>query len=153
LNTTSTTIQAIRNDGLNVTLSLEGNITSQQITGTTISVNETAHKTTIGFTVTGIGGTLGFGNITVPKSVVPYGTTPTVDINNQKAQNQGYTQDADNYYVWYTTHFSRHYVSLVFSENPQNPNFSLLTVAVLAVLVVPAFAFVIVLRMRKKLKA
>jgi vacuolar-type H+-ATPase subunit I/STV1 len=32
------------------------------------------------------------------------------------AQNQGYTQDADNYYVWYTTHFSTHQIKIMFTS-------------------------------------
>jgi len=53
---------------------------------------------------------------------VPYGTTPTVYIDNQPAQNQGYTQDSNNYYVWYTTHFSTHEVSIVFNATSPSPS-------------------------------
>ena len=38
-------------------------------------------------------GTIGFSNITIPISAVPYGTTPTIYIDSQPAQNQGYTQE------------------------------------------------------------
>jgi hypothetical protein len=57
----------------------------------------------VSFTVTGESGTTGFSNITIPISAVPYGTTPTIYIDGQQASNQGYTQDSNNYYVWYTT--------------------------------------------------
>ena len=32
------------------------------------------------------------------------------------AQSQGYTQDTNNYYVWYTTHFSTHQISIIFTS-------------------------------------
>ncbi|MCW4029604.1 MAG: PQQ-binding-like beta-propeller repeat protein [Candidatus Bathyarchaeota archaeon] len=110
-----TIIQAIKNNGENVTLNIEGNITYAQILGTTITNNESTLTTTVGFTLTGQTGTAGFGNITLPRSAIPYGTTPTIYIDNQKTQTQGFTQDADNYYVWFTTHFSTHNVSIVFA--------------------------------------
>jgi hypothetical protein len=81
----------------------------------TITTNPSAKTTTVSFTVTGESGTTGFSNITIPKSAVPYGTTPTIYIDGQTAQDQGYTQDSNNYYVWYTTHFSTHTISIVFT--------------------------------------
>jgi hypothetical protein len=97
LNLNSTSLQATRIDGSNVTLRLGGNITCQQITGATVISNESVHQTTVSFIVNGQSGTVGFGNITIPKSAVYFGTTLAVYIDNQKAQNQGFTQDADNY--------------------------------------------------------
>ena len=87
----------------------------------TISTN-LSNTTTVSFTVTGESGTTGFGNITIPKSAVPYGSTPTVYIDNQTAQTQGYTQDANNYYVWYTTQFSTHQISIVFTTTSSSTN-------------------------------
>jgi hypothetical protein len=68
--------------------------------------------------VTGASGTTGFGNITIPKSAVTYGTKPTVSIDGKTATNQGYTQDTNNYYVWYTTTFSTHQISIAFTTSP-----------------------------------
>jgi hypothetical protein len=84
-----------------------------------ITTNQTASTTTLSFTVTGQSGTTGFGNVTVPKSAVP-------------ASNQGYTQDTNNYYVWYTTHFSTHKVSIVFVAQtiPEFPNVALIIVVI-----------------------
>ena len=65
--------------------------------------------------MTGLSGDTGFGNITIPRSEVPYGTTPTIFIDGQQAQNQGYTQDSFNFYVWSTTDFSTHKISIVFA--------------------------------------
>jgi beta-lactamase regulating signal transducer with metallopeptidase domain len=70
--------------------------------------------------VTGESGTVGFGNITIPISAVTYGTTPTIYIDGQIAPNQGYTQDSNNYYVWYTTHFSTHLITIEFTATPNS---------------------------------
>lgn len=42
-------------------------------------------------------------------------------IDGQEAQSQGYTQDTDNYYIWYTTHFSTHEISIVFTATNPTP--------------------------------
>jgi tungstate transport system substrate-binding protein len=47
---------------------------------------------------------------------VAYGNTPTVYIDNQQISNQGYTQDTENFYVWYSTHFSTHQVIILFTQ-------------------------------------
>lgn len=71
--------------------------------------------------MTGESGATGYCNITIAKSDVPYGTTPTIYIDNQTTQNQGYTQDANNYYVWYTTHFSTHQITIEFTKTSSSP--------------------------------
>jgi hypothetical protein len=85
------------------------------MTNVTITANQSAKTTVISFTVSGESGSTGFSNITIPISAVPYGTTPTIYVDGQPAQNQGYTQDSNNYYVWYTTHFSTHQITVVFT--------------------------------------
>jgi len=112
---TPTTVLATTDNGSTVNLAISGNITSTQMSNVTITTNPSAKTTTVSFTVTGESGTTGFSNITIPKSAVPYGTTPTIYIDGQTAQDQGYTQDSNNYYVWYTTHFSTHTISIVFT--------------------------------------
>ena len=108
-------VTATTSSGAKVEIGISGNITSSQMTNIAIATNQSATTTTVSFTVTGVSGTTGFSNITIPKSSVPYGTTPTIYIDGQTAQNQGYTRDSNNYYVWYTTHFSTHQVSIQFS--------------------------------------
>jgi hypothetical protein len=54
--------------------------------------------------------------MTIPKTAILYGTNPTVYIDNQQTPNQGYTQDSDNFYVWYTTQFSSHQAKMQFTE-------------------------------------
>ncbi len=115
-----TTIQAKTDDGETVDLTLSGNITTSQLSDVEIAANQSTSATTVSFTVTGQSGTLGFCNMTIPKSAVAYGTTPTIYIDSQIAQNQGYAQDSDNYYVWYTTGFSTHQVNIVFAIAPNS---------------------------------
>ncbi len=111
----ATTVPATTDTGATVNLAINGNITSSQMSNVTITTDQSDKTTTVSFTVTGESGTTGFGNITISKSAVPYGTTTTIYIDGQLAQNQGYTQDSNNYYVWYTTHFSTHKISIVFT--------------------------------------
>jgi parallel beta-helix repeat protein len=110
---TLATVKATVNNGSTVDLAISGNITSIQMFNVTISTNQFA--ATLSFTVTGESGATGFGNITIPKSAVPFGSTPILYIDNQAASDQGYTQNAENYYVWYTTNFSTHEISIAFN--------------------------------------
>lgn len=73
------------------------------------------------FTVTGPSGSTGFGTVIIPKSAVPFGTTPEVYIDNQLAQNQSFNLYGDNYYVWYLTHFSTHQISIIFNSATAQP--------------------------------
>jgi hypothetical protein len=116
-NPLSATVLAKTSDGATVELAISGNITSAQMSNITIATNQSARTTTVSFTLTGKSGTTGFSNITIPKGSVTYGTKPTIYIDNQMCQDQGYTEDNHNYYVWYMTHFSTHEVSIVFTEN------------------------------------
>ncbi len=142
----TTTVPATTNNGAAVDLAISGNVTSSQMSNVTITTNQRASATTVSFTVTGESGATGFGNITIPKSAVSYGTTPTIYIDNQPASNQGYTQDSNNYYVWYTTQFSTHEISIVFTATPV-PEFP-------TWVILPLFAAVILLSVvfiRKKM--
>ena len=116
-----TTINATTDNGATVNLAISGNITSRQITDITITRNQSASSTTVSFTVTGESGTTGLGNITIPKTVVDDESIPTVYIDGKIVSNQNFSQDADNYYVWYTTHFSTHEVSIVFKAVSTSP--------------------------------
>ena len=138
-----TNIPATKDNGATIDLIISGNITSSQMSNVTIGTNQSGSSTTISFTITGASGTTGFGNITVSKSNVPYGTIPTIYVDNQPAQNQGYKQDSNNYYVWYTTHFSAHIVSIIFtatSSVPEFPStiglaFAIMIISIVAVLI------------------
>ena len=76
-------------------------------------------STNITFLTRGDPGNYDFVNITIPKSAITYGTTQKVYFDNQPAEDQGYTQDADNYYVWCTTRFSQNFFgtrTIVFAD-------------------------------------
>ena len=149
-----TTVPATTDTGATVELTISGNVTSTQISNITIATDQSATSTTVSFTVTGVSGTTGFGNVTIPKSAVPYGTTPTIYIDNQPAQDQGYTQDSTNYYVWYTTSFSTHEVSIVFTAASSSslPLEAIYGIAV-AVAIVAIVAVVLMLRKHGKGKS
>jgi hypothetical protein len=108
------TVQATTQNGTTINLTLNGNITSSQISNLTISIS--ANTTIVSFTLTGENGTAGFSNMTLPNNALPNAANPTIYIDNQLALDQGYTEDADNYYIWYTTHFSTHQISIQFSN-------------------------------------
>ena len=135
-----------------IELPISGNITASQISNATITVDQDAGKTTISFNITGESGTTGFGNVTIPKSTVPSGTTPTIYIDNQICPDQGFTEDADNYYVWYITHFSTHQVSIEFIENPPNQEFPTVPIGVVIAVIAAVLVAMLVLRNRRKPK-
>ena len=110
---TSAPTRIIGND--TVDLAFSGNETSLQISDIAIATNKSDTSTTVFFNAIGENGTTYFSNVTVPKSAVLYGTIPTIYIDGQSAQNQGYSQDANNYYAWYMTHASTHKISIVFT--------------------------------------
>ncbi|MCW4029321.1 MAG: right-handed parallel beta-helix repeat-containing protein [Candidatus Bathyarchaeota archaeon] len=142
-------------NGSSIELALNGNITNSQVSNVTIATNSSASSTALSFTVTGQSGTIGFSNITIPKDNVPYGETPTVYIDNEPCPNQGYTQDENNYYVWYTIHFSTHKVTINFSDSdsPQptaqpneaiwQPNWLQITAGVAAALIIITIVIVV----------
>ena len=113
----SETISATSENGTKINLPFTGNMTSEQITNIQITSSPSSKTITVSFNVKGTNGDEGIGNFTIPKSAVDFGTTPTVYIDNSKAINQGYCQDESNYFVWFTTHFSSHEVSIVFSAS------------------------------------
>jgi len=110
-----TAVPAKADNGATVELAITGNITSSQISNATITTTQTTATTTVSFTITGPNGTVGFGNLTIPKTAIQYGTTPVIYIDGQQAPNQGYTQDINNFYVWYTTQFSTHKMAIQFT--------------------------------------
>jgi hypothetical protein len=77
-----------------------------------------------------------------------YGTTPTIYIDNKPASNQGFTQDANNYYVWYLTYFSTHKVSIVFATGSSIPEFP--SIAVLIALAIGALCTTIAYKKKER---
>jgi hypothetical protein len=111
-----TTVQARTDNGTTINLTIAGNITRTQMSNITLTTNQSSATTTVTFTLTGKNDTTGYSNITIPKTLTLNGTTPTVFIDNQQATNQGYTQDIENFYVWYTTQFSTHQINIQFMK-------------------------------------
>ncbi len=145
-NESATTAPATTNT--TVDLAISGNITSSQMSDVTISTNQSA--TSLSFTVTGVSGTIGFGNLTIPKSEVPDGSIPIIYIDGQIAQNQGYTQDSSNYYVWFTTHFSTHQVTIVFAKTSSDSSIMLQAIYGVAVAAAVVVIVMVVLKLAIK---
>ncbi len=148
--TPSTTVTATTDSGATVNLSISGNITSSQMSNVTISTNQSIAMTTVSFTLTGQSGTVGFGNMTIPVSAISYGTAPIVYIDGQKLLNQGYTQDNNNFYVWYTTSFSEHQVTIQFDTPPKPPQSILLPFIAINIAVIISILAAIVIRRKMK---
>jgi hypothetical protein len=115
------TVIAAGPDNTKTVIQVGGNITGNQFTNMTITPHPTNGTTTVAFVLTGPEGTEGFGNLTLPKSVIPYGTIPTIYVDGQQVQKQGYIEDATNFYVWYFVHFSSHNVTIDFVSTNSNP--------------------------------
>jgi hypothetical protein len=110
-------VAALEADGKSINLILEGDVAPSQMSNVTITTDKSAGSTQLSFVLTGQAGSTGFSNITIPKSVIPYGTVPALYIDNQLALDQSYIQDSDNYYVSYITHFSTHDLSIIFKQS------------------------------------
>jgi len=121
-------------------------VTNPEIYEATIGTDQFRSTTTVYFILSGESFTTSVVNVTIPKSAVLYGITPTVYNNNLPTQGQGYTQDSINYYVWFTTYFTTHQVSITFTEassssQPQEV-ISGIAVALSIVIIVPVIAYV-----------
>jgi hypothetical protein len=139
--------------GETVYLAISGNVTSFQMSNVTIASNESANSTIMSFTVTGEKDTIGFSNITIPKIAIPYGTNPVILIDDQQATNQGYTQNSNNFFVWYTTHFSTHQVKVYFAvpSTSQVMSFgSILAVCLTVPEIILIYTVIAVRRLRRK---
>jgi hypothetical protein len=107
----------------------------------------------VSFKITGPNGTAGLGNMTIPKTAIPYGNSPVVYIDGQQAPNQGYAQDANNFYVWFTTSFSAHQVSIQFVVSSTSLTSSLgpvLAVGITVPEIISIFTVIAVRRLGRK---
>ena len=116
----ATTVPATNGVGAIVDLELSGNVTSSQISNAIITSYAPTKTTTVSFTTAAraLFSATVFGNMTIPKTAVYHGTTPSVYIDGLQAPQQGYTQDAHNFYVWFTTFQGLHRVSIQFGVIP-----------------------------------
>ena len=88
--------------------------------------------------------------ITVPKTTVNYGATPKIYVNSQMAPDQGFSQDANNYYVWYKTIFSDYELSIVFAANAPPDGYPLWIILSIVILVFAFSVTAVVLSKKKK---
>ncbi len=144
------TVPATKDDGSIVNLEISGNITTSQISNLQINSNQTEQTTIVSFNVTGPSGTNGFSNMTIPKNTVPEGTTPTVYIDGEIAENQGYTEDNQNFYVWFITSFSQHRITIEFTGKTNPAYEQPLLLYALAIFVVVVIAAVLVFSKRRQ---
>ena len=112
---TNMPLPALNPDHTTTTLHITGNITAEQFKNFTVTPHANNGTITFSFNLTGLSGTDGFANVTLPKSSIVIGQLPSVYVDNQLVQNQGYTQDAANYYVWFSVHFSSHVMRIEFT--------------------------------------
>jgi hypothetical protein len=138
--------------GKSISAIVTGNVTGSQISGlllTTFSNNSARAS----FTIAGLNGTVGFANITISKSDLPSGVKPVVYVDGNLAAYQGYTQDANNYYLWFSVHFSTHQVTVEFIQPGYNYTAILVIIAVVMALVVVASALFIMLSRRQRTRS
>ena len=104
-------------------IEINGNVDTEQFSNMTITPYQDTEITSVDFTLTGPSGTEGFCNLTLPKIAIPFGTNPVVYIDGTVAENQSFTQDFDNFYIAFATHFSTHQIEILFSTE-SNPSYS-----------------------------
>jgi hypothetical protein len=146
-------VKASTDSGATVDLAIDGNVTSSQISDLAIVKKESVTSIVVSFIVTGENGSTGFSNITIPKEAIHYGTNPVVFIDGQQTSNQGYTQDADNFYVWYTTEFSTHQMKIQFAipNASQVASFNpLFVIAITVPEIILLYTIMAVRRLRRK---
>jgi hypothetical protein len=152
---TTTTSKVTMEDGKIVNLLINGNITSEQMTNVTMTKDLSSAIVTLSFLLTGEDGATGYGNITIPKSAVGVGSTPTTYIDGIQCEDQGFSQDIHNYYAWFSTHFSNHEVLIVFSSPVSNSQFlsQKIIYAIGTIIAISVISALFLLRKRLDLRA
>ena len=148
-----TTVIATTDSGAKVNLFISGNMSGFDVSNVTIAANQSATTTTVSFTVNRAIGSVGFSNMTIPKTAVPYGTNPVILIDGQQSIDQGFTQDANNFYVWYTVQFNTHQVKIQFAASSilQNTFFgSMLAIGITVPEIILIYAVIAVRRLNRK---
>ena len=143
-----TYVQALTIDGKNVTLTLGGNTASSTIISAGIRTDQSNSTTTVTIAVIGQSNLNGFGNLTIPKSAIPFGTIPIVYVNGDQSPSQGYTEDGKNYNIWYSTQTPTYELSVNFGTTAPSGDFPYW--AVLTIVVIAVVALVTILLFKKK---
>ena len=150
-NQLKTNVFATTESGAQVYISMVGNITNSQISSVAITTNNSA-TTTISFKLTGENGNSGYCNMTIPKNAIPFGTIPVLFVDGLRGTNQGYTQDANSFYVWFTTDFSAHEMKIQFA-GPQIQSITfgpVLAVGIAIPEIILIYAVIAVRRLKRK---
>lgn len=101
---TTQTLQITSEDGKNVTLAISGNVSVNQITGFFFqNLPDWYNHTNIDFNLIALNGSTAFVNMTIPKNAILGGTATVVATNGDLPKNNGFTQDTEHFYVWFTT--------------------------------------------------
>ncbi|MGH2639411.1 MAG: hypothetical protein ACRDF4_09055, partial [Rhabdochlamydiaceae bacterium] len=111
-----TTAHATLESGTSVSIKLNGNITSSQLSSVSLKKSNVVHS--LSFSVATQSGTSGQVIITIPKSSVPSALVPNVIIDGSPAKSQSYTQDANNYYVKFSASFDSSKENVVIQFSP-----------------------------------
>ncbi len=144
---TPTVLEATSTNGSIFDLAVNG-ITAKTVSNVVISPDQSTAQTTLSLAIIGqtIAGNLN--KITVPKAMVTCGVKPTIYINNQVAQNQGFFEDSSSYHFWYKTIFSSYELSIVFVANHSTIEFPT-SVILTIVAIVPLSLAMVALKKHK----
>jgi hypothetical protein len=142
-------LEATKDNGGKVDIIVNGNLSLGLISLANLTSSQSSATSNLTFTVTGDAGTNAFINVTIPKNAVTYGPTPTIYIGNQKVQNQNYTQDADNYYVWSTNHFNSSFYGDLTIEFTNGTSSSTIFPIVIGVIIAVAVAVLTLLAYKR----
>ncbi|MHB8702284.1 MAG: hypothetical protein ACYC7D_14875 [Nitrososphaerales archaeon] len=110
-----TSASATLASGQTVPVTIYGNESGVEIAN--LQIFNANNTYSVNFQISGTPSTVGFANVTIPKSAVPSGYTPTVYVDGVKALDQSFTEDQSNYYVYFTTHFSTHQILVSFASS------------------------------------
>lgn len=97
-----------------IDLGVDG-LTAFAVLNAIISTDQSKAQTTLSLIIIEENGINSINTITIPKTAIPYGIAPRIYLNNQMAPDQGFWQDAKNYYIWYKTIFNNYELLLVFA--------------------------------------
>jgi hypothetical protein len=117
-------LQATLGNSQNVTIAKEGGLIVYTNARINVTTNSASAQTNITFLVRTSIEAYNFANFTVPKTVILHGNKPRVYFSNKPAEEQGYAEDAYNYFVWCTTQVRDYYgeLTIVFSAPVTTPN-------------------------------
>jgi hypothetical protein len=142
--------QATGDNNQNIIFTKIGNLTIYSNARINVTTNLFSSSTNVTFLTRGDPGHYDFANITIPRNAIPHGITPKVFFANQPAEDQGYAQDVDNYYVWCTTHFESFFYgesNIVFSSPGSISTAITIALIIIVVIIVSAiFAWALVRR-------